>query len=101
MTVNTTREGEKLIIKAEGNLGTATAEDFDTAVKKDITGVKELVFDFEKVGYMASAGLRVVMSSAKAMKRQKGSLKLINVPGQVMDVFKMTGVADVLDITPL
>ena len=101
MIVNTSKEGEKLIITPEGNLGTATAGEFEAVVKTEIPGMKELVFDFEKVGYMASAGLRVVMSSAKAMKRQNGTFKLINVPKQVMDIFTMTGIADVLDITPL
>ena len=55
------------------------------------------MFDFGKLDYMASAGLRVLMSAAKVMKKQ-GSMKIINVTTPVMDVFTFTGMADVLDI---
>ena len=92
MTINTTKDGEKLTMAVEGNLGTATAGDLDAEVKKNIDGIKELVFDFEKLAYMASAGLRVLMST--------GKMKIINCPPQLMDVFAITGVKDVLDITP-
>ena len=100
MTINTTKDGEKLTMAVEGNLGTATAGDLDAEVKKNIDGIKELVFDFEKLAYMASAGLRVLMSTGKAVKKQGGKMKIINCPPQVMDVFAITGVKDVLDITP-
>ena len=46
---------------------------------------------------MASAGLRVLLSAAKVMKKQ-GSMKIINVTAPVMEVFEFTGMADVMDI---
>ncbi|MCR5122315.1 MAG: STAS domain-containing protein [Ruminococcus sp.] len=101
MTVNKIKENEKLTLKIEGNLGTSTAGDLDAEIKKEIADVKELVFDFEKLDYMASAGLRVLMSTAKTLKKQGGKVKVVNVPKPVMDVFTITGVADVLNITAL
>ena len=97
MTVNTIKDGTKLTVTAEGKLGATTAPELEKAVKNNIDGVTELVFDFEKLEYMASAGLRVLMSSAKVMKKQ-GSMKIINVTESVMEVFTFTGMADVLDI---
>ena len=97
MTVNTNREGEKLTVSLEGKLGTTSAGDLEKAVKDNIEGVKELVIDLEKTEYMASAGLRVILSVAKIMKQQ-GSMKVINVPASVMNVFQFTGMADMLDI---
>lgn len=97
MTVNAQKDGTKLTITAEGKLGTTSAPELEKAVKNNIAGVTELVFDFAKLEYLASAGLRVLMSSAKVMKRQ-GSMKIINVTEPVMEVFTFTGMADILDI---
>ena len=97
MTVNAIKDGTKLTITAEGKLGTTSAPELEKAVKNNIGGVTELVFDLAKLDYMASAGLRVLLSSAKVMKKQ-GSMKIINVTPAVMDVFTFTGMADVLDI---
>ena len=97
MTVNAIKDGTKLTITAEGKLGTTSAPELEKAVKDNIGGVIELIFDFGKLEYMASAGLRVLLSSAKVMKKQ-GSMKIINVTPPVMDVFTFTGMADVLDI---
>lgn len=100
MTVNTNKDGSKLVISAEGKLGSTAAPELEAAVKNNLSGVTELIFDFEKLEYMASAGLRVIMSAAKVMRKQ-GSMKIINVAQQVMDVFTFTGMADVLDIEPV
>ncbi|MBO4212523.1 MAG: STAS domain-containing protein [Clostridia bacterium] len=97
MTVTTKLEGPKLTVYAEGRLGTPSAAELENAVKNNIKGVTELVFDFENLEYMASAGLRVLLSAAKVMKKQ-GSMKIINVSPAVMDVFTFTGMADIMDI---
>ena len=98
MTVNIQKDGTKLTIYAEGKLGTTAAPELEKALKDNISGVKELVFDFDALEYMASAGLRILLSAAKVMKKQ-GSMKIINDTPPVMDVFTFTGMADVLDIS--
>ena len=98
MTVNIQKDGTKLTIFAEGKLGTTAAPELEKALKDNISGVNELVFDFDALEYMASAGLRILLSAAKVMKKQ-GSMKIINVTPPVMDVFTFTGMADVLDIS--
>lgn len=97
MTVTTNLEGSKLTVHVEGRLGTPSAPELENAVRNNINGVTELVFDFEKLEYMASAGLRVLLSAAKVMKKQ-GSMKIIRVSPAIMDVFTFTGMADFLDI---
>lgn len=97
MTVTTNLEGSRLTVAVEGKLGTTSAPELEKAVKNNISGVTELVFDFEKLEYMASAGLRVLLSAAKVMKKQ-GTMKIIHVTDPVMDVFTFTGMADVMDI---
>ncbi|MBR4721043.1 MAG: STAS domain-containing protein [Clostridia bacterium] len=100
MIVTTNLDGTKLTVTAEGKLGTTSAPELENAVKNNIKDVTELIFDFEKLEYMASAGLRVLLSAAKVMKKQ-GSMKIINVTEPVMDVFTFTGMADVMDIEKL
>ena len=97
MTVNALKDGTKLTVTVEGKLGTTSVPELEKAVKDNISGVTELVFDFGKLEYMASAGLRILLSSAKVMKKQ-GSMKIIHVAPPVMEVFTFTGMADVLDI---
>ena len=70
-----------------------------TVVKENIAGVTDLVYDFGKLDYIASAGLRILLSSAKTMRKQ-GTMKIIKVPETVMDVFTFTGLVDVMDIEP-
>ncbi len=97
MNVTTNLEGTKLTITAEGKLGTTAAPELENAVKNNIDGITELIFDFEKLEFMASAGLRVLLSAAKTMKKQ-GSMKIIKVNPEVMEVFTFTGMADMIDI---
>ena len=97
MTVTTNLEGSKLMVAVEGRLGTTSAGELEKVVKHNIGGITELVFDFEKLDYMASSGLRVLLSAAKVMKKQ-GSMKIIKVTPAVMDVFVFTGMMDVMDI---
>ena len=97
MTVNIQKDSSKLTVFAEGKLGTPAAPQLEKALKENISGVEELVFDFEKLEYIASAGLRVLLSAGRVMKKQ-GSMKIINVTTPVMDVFTFTGMADVFDI---
>ena len=100
MNITTNLDGGKLTVTAEGKIGTTSAPELDKAVTEKIDGVTELVFDLEKVEYMASAGLRVLLSAAKTMKNQ-GKMKIINVPPAVMEVLSFTGMADVMDVVPL
>ena len=97
MTVTTNLEGTRLTVAVEGKLGTTSAPELEKALKNSISGVTELIFDLEKVEYLASAGLRVLLSSAKVMKKQ-GSMKIIHVTEPVMEVFTFTGLADTMDI---
>lgn len=97
MTVEVKKDGEKLMIIPEGRIDAVTANDFSKAIDDNIEGVKDLTFDFEKLEYISSAGLRVLLTSQKNMSKI-GSMKLIHVADVIMDVFNITGFSDILTI---
>ncbi len=66
-------------------------------VDDNISGVNELIFDFEKLDYISSAGLRVLLTAQKNMSKV-GKMKLVHVADVIMDVFNITGFADILTI---
>ncbi len=97
MNIIQNRNNNQLVIALEGRLDISTAPDLDKVVNNDLDGVTELVFDLEKLDYISSVGLRVLLFAQKKMNRQ-GSMKVINVNEMVMDVFAAMGFADIMKI---
>ena len=97
MTINKNQNGSSLTIALEGRLDTTTAPELEQEIKNSLDGVTELVMDFAKLDYISSAGLRVLLSAQKKMTRQ-GSMKVIHANEMVMEVFEVTGFADILNI---
>ena len=99
MTVNKKIDGTTAIVGVEGRLDTMTAGQLDTEVKQVLSGdVSELVFDFAQLEYISSAGLRVLLSSQKAMNAKKGSMVIRNANELILDVFEVTGFIDILTV---
>lgn len=97
MTIQKTIENGKAVFAPEGRLDTVTAPMLESEVKEALPGLKELVFDFEKLEYISSAGLRVLLSSQKAMNQQ-GTMKVCRVNETIMDILDVTGFTDILTI---
>ena len=97
MTIEIKKNAEETIIEIVGRLDTTTAPALDKAINEDIGDVKNLVLDIKNLEYISSAGLRVLLSAQKKMQKI-GSMKVINVCEEVMEVFEMTGFADILVI---
>ncbi len=97
MNISKTKNGEELTIAIEGRLDTTTAPELDDVVKGEIEGITKLVFDFAKLDYISSAGLRVLLSSQKIMNKQ-GSMVVKNVSEEVNEIFEVTGFQDILSI---
>ena len=87
--------GEILTVAINGRLDTSSAPDFDTFMNENLTNVSKLILDFKELEYISSAGLRVLLA---VQKKMKGEMKLTNVCELVMEVFEMTGFADILVI---
>ena len=97
MTLEIIKNAEEIIIGIAGRLDTSTAPDLDKFINEDVAGNEKLVLDFNKLEYISSAGLRVLLSAQKKMQKL-GTMKLINVCEDVMEVLEMTGFSDILTI---
>ena len=97
MTIEIKRNAEETVVELIGRLDTMTAPALDKTFNEDITDAQSIVLDMKGLEYISSAGLRVLLSAQKKMQKL-GTMKLINVCESVMEVFEMTGFADILVI---
>ncbi len=82
--------GSSLTVTLEGKLTTSAAQQLDGELKQELNGITELVFDLEKLEYITSAGLRMLLSCQKVMNRQ-GEMRLRRVNPQAYKILNMTG----------
>lgn len=90
-------DGSSVNIALEGRLDTMTSPQLEETLKDSLDGVTSLVMDFEKLEYISSAGLRVLLSAQKIMNKQ-GEMKLIHVNEVINEIFEVTGFSDILTI---
>ena len=95
MNIEFTKNEGILNVNLIGRLDTITAPELDEFFTSNLNGVSELTINCEKLEYVSSAGLRVLLAVHKKMK---GALKLTRVQAAVMEVFEITGFADILVI---
>ena len=97
MNITKNQNGNALTVEVEGRLDTATAPELEKVLKDSLGGVTELTLNFERLAYISSAGLRVLLSAQKQMNSQ-GTMKVTNVNELVQEVFDVTGFSDILTI---
>lgn len=97
MKITKTQNGNNLTLALEGRLDTSTAPELEGMLKDSLEGVTELTIDMTALDYLSSAGLRVLLGAQKTMNRQ-GSMKVAHVNDIIMEIFEVTGFADILSI---
>lgn len=97
MEIIKTMKNGVLTIALDGKMDITTAPDLEKEVSS-LDGVKELIMDFEKLRYISSAGLRVLLLAHKKMIKQGGTMKVIHVNENVMEVMTAMGFADILTV---
>ena len=97
MTIESKKDAGRLTFTVAGRLDTSTAPELETTLKTSYDGITELVFDLQKLEYISSAGLRVLLSAQKVMNKQ-GSMVIRGASEEVMEIFDVTGFVDILTI---
>ena len=97
MEIVKTKDGDKLTVAVIGRLDTTTSPQLEQELEPELGNVKKITFDFEKLDYISSAGLRVLLAAQKTMNKQ-GSMVICNVSPEVKEIFDVTGFSDILTI---
>lgn len=97
MEITKTVNGKTLTLALSGRLDTTTSPALESEIRTSIEGIDELILDFEKLEYVSSAGLRVLLSTQKTMNKQ-GKMIIRGVCSDIMEVFDITGFTDILTI---
>ena len=95
MKIDFTNNNGNLNVALDGRLDTTTAPELESFLANNYTNINALTINCEKLSYVSSAGLRVLLSTHKKMK---GAMKLVSVQELVMEVFEITGFVDILVI---
>ncbi len=94
-------DNDVLIITADGGLNADTSEQFVQSIEKLVDGgLKKIIVDCDKLDYISSSGLRVLVRLHNRMKRQGSDVKLASVKGPMPDVLQVTGLNKLFEIYP-
>ena len=97
MQIQIQKEGTSCTLTLSGRLDTITAPELEQTLDAHIGDVTELIFDLQDLTYTSSAGLRIFLKAQKQMNRQ-GSMKLLHVCPDVLEIFAITGFTEFLTI---
>ena len=97
MTIEIKKNEKETTIKVTGRLDTITAPALEKTINENIGEIQSLILDFEGLEYISSAGLRVLLGAQKKIK-SSGTMKIVDVCEEVMEVLEMTSFADILTI---
>ena len=97
LSIEKAKNGNERKLSLAGRLDTTTAPQLEAEVKENLDGPQNLIFDFENLEYISSAGLRVLLSAQKIMNKQ-GSMVVRNSSEEIKEIFEVTGFSDILTI---
>lgn len=98
MTIDKHLEGKKLTVAVEGRLDTLTAPDLEAELTPALEGIEAIEFDFARLAYISSAGLRVLVNAAQALDERDGEMRILNANSDVRNIFEITGLTDPLGV---
>lgn len=94
MQIHTTKEAHAIVIALGGKLDAVGTPVYEQAVDELIAaGESCFILDFERLGYISSAGLRALLATAKRLKSKGGQIRCAAVGGMVREVFDLSGFA--------
>ena len=98
MKIDIEKNSPEIILTVRGRIDTENSPAFQDSVEKNITeDITNVIFDFNDVGYLASAGIRVIIIAIKKVAEVKGTVKIINCFDNIRNVFDMVGLSSYLD----
>ena len=97
MEIKKEQNGSELVVSLEGRLDTVTSPELEAALG-DLAGVSKLVINMEKLSYVSSAGLRVLLNAQKKLTANKGEMSISNANDELKEIFEITGFDEIFNI---
>lgn len=97
MKVKSSKNGSACTLTVEGKIDTMTAPELDEAVKSNLPKCDKMIFDFNNVEYITSAGLRVLVYAHRELMK-KGGVTVTGVNESIKKIFIVTGMYKILKI---
>lgn len=100
MNIIRTDEGNLVRLALEGRLDTVTS----SRLTQELDGVFEqgpqgLIFDFSRLEYISSAGLRVLLNAQKKVNAAGSDMRIVGASETVREIFDITGFSDIMSIS--
>lgn len=99
MEIIESRVQDMITYQVEGRIDTNTSRELQARLLNGFQKTASIILDLEQVDYISSAGLRALLIGEKTAAAKKGSLNIIHVRPQVMEVFRMSGFDRILHIS--
>lgn len=97
MEIKKEQNGSELVVSLGGRLDTVTSPELEASLGA-LDGVTKLVVDMEKLSYISSAGLRVLLNAQKIMTKNGGSMIVRNANEELKEIFEVTGFDEIFEI---
>ena len=98
MNVNTKVENNTLFIDLEGRLDTVTSQQLSDLLPTEKRRNLDIDFNFEKLEYVSSAGLRILVLFKKEAQATNNKMVIRNINDVVKEIFTVTGFDKILKI---
>ena len=97
LNIEKNMEKDTLFIALEGQLDTLSAPAFEAELEPLLADAASLTIDFEKLDYISSAGLRVLLSAEQVLEEKgMGPIRIINCNKTIREILEMTGFVNIL-----
>lgn len=96
--INATTNDKEATVEVSGFLNANTAPELEAKVDELIQGCESVTFEFSKLEYISSAGLRVLMSAYKRAAGVGGTIRVVGTSAEVREVFEITGFTDLFEV---
>jgi anti-sigma B factor antagonist len=92
--------GEVKIVRIEGELDTLTSRDAEAQLTQLIdAGARKVVVNFERLVYISSVGLSMLLAAAKQLQVSGGELRVCSLSDVVQEVFHISGFDSILSVS--
>jgi anti-anti-sigma factor len=99
MEIITKKEKGAVVVLLKGKLDAGSSPELEKEIDRLLTeGEKHLILDLAELGYISSAGLRIILSGSKKLKNKEGSLYVSSLGSMVREVFEVSGFSSIIPI---